>query len=302
MRNKNEEKGGEEKRVEFVWTLNHDCNYKCPYCSLCFREAVTEKKPFDRETLYFSVEEWVNYWHRIYEKYGSVQIHIVGGEPTIYPSFFDLVRELSTEHYLGFDTNLSCDFNALRNFAAQVDSSRFTFGIGTSFHPCFANFREFIAKVKFLEETGFKIWVNYVAYPPQLKQMAYYKSKVEKQGIHFVLQPFSGRYEDEHYPESYTSEQRDFIKKLVEGNKILEENMEYQLDRKSVKGKLCYAGQKFAYILENGIVKRCGESKSPVIGNLLDLDFKLLSGPTLCNCDTCYCEFKWLMEKQDCEK
>ncbi|MDP8259975.1 MAG: radical SAM protein [Candidatus Gygaella obscura] len=283
----------ENKMIQFVWRLNYECNFNCPYCSVMYwgEEKITRKD----KTVFLSVDEWIEHWEKIYDIYGSVEIHIVGGEPTIYPGFFKLVERLSKKHYFGFDTNLSADFT---DFIKTIPPERVSFGIGASFHPTQTKFEDFINKVDRLARANFKIWINYVAYPEQLNEIAYYKNEVEKRGYHFVMQPFCGKYKDKIYPKEYIDNEKNIMRGLAKGNSVLEENMQYQLEQKIVKGKLCYAGMKFAFIHADGTIKRCGEGPSPAIGNFFDKEFRLFDKPLPCDCDTCYCEFKWLVENE----
>jgi MoaA/NifB/PqqE/SkfB family radical SAM enzyme len=288
------------ERKNFVWRLNEKCNYACSYCSV-FSQGKGRKDKFS--SLDLTVEAWLDRWDSVYDKYGSVNIHIVGGEPTAYRGFFDLVLKLSKKHYIGFDTNLSADFDS---FIQSADPRRFSFGsgrelfgIGASYHPAFADFDEFMIKAQKLELAGFNVWINYVAYPPQLYKAESLREIAKEKGLNLVLQPFYGEFDGKVYPQDYTDEERSFINSFVKGDDVQEENMLYQLDEKSVSDKLCYAGMKFAFIHADGKVTRCAEDHSVVLGNIADKGFSMLETPALCRCRSCYCEFKWLVDHRD---
>lgn len=276
--------------IRFIWTVHFKCNYRCPYCNFNGKWAELSK-----QNVYFPKEQWYGAWDRIYQKYGSVEILFSGGEPCIYPSFIKLARKLSKKHYLGLTTNLSIDFS---KFADIIDPQRLKFGIGASFHPPYADFDQFVNKVLMLKEKNFRVWVNYVAYPLQLEQMEYFKNKFSEYGLHFVVQPYRGMYQGCQYPHSYTEEQREFIKKIAGNAENVVKDMEYQLEEKKTKGKLCRAGQVLAHIEPGGKVKRCGQTEQ-YIGNIFDKNFKLLDRPLPCPVEHCPCDYIYLVEEED---
>jgi MoaA/NifB/PqqE/SkfB family radical SAM enzyme len=243
---------------------------------------------------YFSVEQWVDAWHRIYKKYGSTHIIVSGGEPTIYPSFFDLVKELSREHTLEIITNLSCSQSQLVNFIKQLQLNRVHFS--TSFHSLFTSFEVFLKKVLIIKERGLFCVINLVAYPPELKRMSYFKDKFTKYGFDISILPFRGIHSDTVYPEGYTEAEKSIIYNLSGSlppaqKKQLDQFM--SLDR--TKGKLCYAGQKYARINSDGHVVRCAPSKK-ILGYFFDREISLLDHPSPCVSEKCFCEFMWLVK------
>jgi len=224
-----------------------------------------------------------------------VNITLIGGEPCIYPSFFKLAEQLTKKHYISLTTNLSRDFKV---FAERIDPCRMNGGIGASFHPAFAEFNSFLARVLFLKKKGFVVWVCYVAYPPQLKQMAHYKKRFKQNGLNFIVQPFRGFYKNVPYPESYTERDKEYIRQITEEDERVLMDMEYQLDRKSTKGRLCAAGQMLAHILPDASAWRCSEHQESnfCLGSILDENFRLLDAPLACKSETCPCDYLYLLD------
>ena len=257
------------QKILFSWNLTFECNYRCPYCWFDSNWAKLKTKS------HRPVRELVKYWDNIQKKYGSVHIDVLGGEPFLFPNFAELVKEISDLHSLGITTNLSCDISVL-----VKNTSPAKVGIRPSFHPLFAKFDDFLKKALLLKENGFCFEVTYVAYPPQIKQIAYYKSRFEKEGLSFSIFIFWGKYNGVYYPAGYTDEEKKLIEPYI-GERCGEK---FQIIPKKVKGLLCHAGHKNAVIHENGNVIRCGGANSDeLIGNFFDEDFKLLDGPQLCN-------------------
>lgn len=260
--------------VFFSWYINNECNYKCSYC-----------KPQDIKTVFADINRWMGIWGAIYDKYGSCHIHISGGESFIYPDFIELIARLSKRHTLEFSTNLSGD---IMPFIEKVGPDRAR--LGGSFHPEFADFDDFLKKVLLLNKSGYEVWVNYVAYPLHLKDMARYKTSVEEKGIRFSIQPFNGEYEGRDYPQNYTKEEKKLMN-LGNIDDVNRETIDWRTDgtRSSIKGRLCRMGQMYARIYPDAEVYRCCAGGASRLGNLLNGTFRLLKEPMPCETDNCPC-------------
>ena len=93
----------------------------------------------------------MNYWNRIYDRYGRSYILITGGEPFIYPNFIELIEKLSSVHYpINISTNTSGD---LDGFVKKIDPSKVS--VSASLQLNFENISSFLKKVKFLKEHKF---------------------------------------------------------------------------------------------------------------------------------------------------
>ena len=120
-------------KITFGWDLCYTCNYRCPYC------GVWEKA--SSQDLQLSAEKWWVIWYNLFEKYGSIHIFLSGGEPSVYPYFFELVKVLTKEHTVEICTNLSWNVDLL-----IPDVSTQVLRVAPTFHPTFANFEEFFKK------------------------------------------------------------------------------------------------------------------------------------------------------------
>ena len=285
---------GITRKISFSWNLHYRCNYRCPYCFFYERWEDLYKV-----NVYYSFKQWIDFWDRIYENYGEIIIEIsgAGGEPFIYPSFIKIIRHLSNKFSIDIVTNLSPNIECLTEFVKEVNYKNIRMSL--SFHPSFTNLESFFSKTMFLKEKGFDIRVLYVAYPPQLKQLLYFKNRFEDSGICFIGIPFRGIYQELDYPKSYTKEEVSILNcashNLSSGDKEWVDN---QLDIQEIKGRLCYAGQFHAHVEMDGKVYRCinyRDSKKE-IGNIFDKNFKLSNEPKPCECDICPCEFHWLVD------
>jgi MoaA/NifB/PqqE/SkfB family radical SAM enzyme len=232
------------------------------------------------------VDEWLRYWNSIYEKYGRCFILITGGEPFTYPNFIELIEKLSLVHYpINISTNASSD---LESFVERIDPGRVSLSV--SLQPDFDKVDLFLEKVKFLRKHKFDGCINFVAYPPYLKDIGFYLERFNAIGEKLKIIPFWGRYQEKEYPFAYTLQERDAIG--IDGawfNKV----------RK--KDSLCPAGYNSALVFPDGKVARCGQiGERMLVGNFFDSEFKLLDEPSSCDAEFCPCdENKLFGEEED---
>jgi MoaA/NifB/PqqE/SkfB family radical SAM enzyme len=261
-------------KISFAWDIHYSCNFRCPYCWFFDNWAQQAKR-----NLYLTPQEWMVIWKRIFDKYGETRIAITGGEPFLYPNFIELVRELSSLHIVKITTNMSGN---IEKFIQEISPKRVYLDL--NFHAAFVrDLNGFIRKVKLLHNAGFGAGVCYLAYPPQLGMIDFYKKRFEENDIRFALAAFWGKYQDRQYPESYTPEEKEMIKPFLgDVGRI-----DYHLNAASPKDKPCNAGYKYANIHGDGTVVRCAQYADTPIGNILDYNFQLFSAPLLCGKKYC---------------
>src|SRR5215468_5799974 len=96
--------------VEADWHLLNTCNYRCEYCFFP-AETLGEKLRI------FATPEG---WRSAFDAMGRVWLlHLTGGEPSIYPDFFELCRILTERHYISINSNLTG--SSLAQFAQHID-------------------------------------------------------------------------------------------------------------------------------------------------------------------------------------
>lgn len=283
-----------DPNIELEWLIHYKCNYRCPYC---FFEGYWEE--VEKRNHYRPLEDWIGAWRRILKAYGPARIVITGGEPFIYPSFAQLIKELSRNFLICFDTNLSCPLGLLSDFARESAVDNVTLAL--SFHPKFADYDEFLQKALFLKERGYRVCVQYVSYPPQIDMMQAFRAKFEQAGLYFIPLPFRGKYDGKIYPAGFTDEEKRLIYNAAERlSAEHRERVDRQLNQVLTKERLCYAGATYARVDHDGTVYRCGRSVSnpsnKPLGSLFDEDFRLLEGATPCEQEVCPCEFRWLAQ------
>ena len=172
----------------------------------------------------------------------------------------------------------------IETFVKEISPERVNLDL--NLHPLFVkDLDAYIKKVLLLKDSGFKIGVCYLAYPPQMAMIDYFRKRIEEKGINFALAAFWGEYGGKKYPESYTKEEIEFIRPFLGGI----DRIVYHLRGESPKGKLCNAGYKYAVIQADGKVIRCGQLPDKIIKSFFSEDFYLLDKPEPCEADTCPC-------------
>ncbi len=267
-------------RIIFDWIINYECNYRCPYC--WFNDQWEELKRFNQ---YIQKEQMIECWRNIYQKYGCAQRNISGGEPFIYYNFADLILELLKFHRIEIITNLSLDIDYLID---KVDPSALE--IVPSFHPLFSDFGKFKQRAILLKENRFIRKISYLAWPPLIPELNYYKDQFTKLGFNFFARPFFGIYNGKKYPDMYTDEEKTAILDSV----MPSGDMPSPVEPIITKGKLCRAGEKYALIQPDGKIYRCGaqklsDSQQLIIGHVLDENFRLYDKPQPCDAQECIC-------------
>jgi MoaA/NifB/PqqE/SkfB family radical SAM enzyme len=294
-------KGIAPYRIFFTWGMHYECNYRCSYCYApkpekpCFAE---EKKNC---ASYLNAAEWQKVWGEVYRKYGACRIRLDGGEPSIYPSFIDLVESVSSWHYLQINTNLSFDPS---QFVNKISPEKVR--IDASLHLEYVSLPEFVGKIRFLHENGFKIVASCVAYPPVIDKVKECKKPFEDMRIPFVIHPFSGEFNGKSYPKAYEMKEAEKIYSAEEVSRVIMSWRKGEIN--ATKGKLCRMGQMYARIYPNADVYRCcAEGGTQKIGNLRDDSFNLLDESLPCERESCPCwksmvvgdERRWVSQWMD---
>jgi MoaA/NifB/PqqE/SkfB family radical SAM enzyme len=265
--------------VHFGWDLTYACNYDCPYCRL---PAITKPRP---------VAEWVKVWERLHKRYGRCYIYMSGGEPSIWPGFYDLVKALTPMHTIDLCTNLSWKVEKL---VPDVDPKHFR--ISPTFHPTQVPFEEFLPRAVYAKDylpMRFppKKSVYFVMYPKQLDRLEEYKAKLDENGLVLIPLPLVG------LDKEFANDERE--KKVVEDispNKdTWDKKLDYQLKNETPQGKLCHAGQRYAHIRADGMVDRCTRHEDRQLGSIFDENFEMFPEPKVCRQEWCPFESQWLV-------
>ena len=267
----------EPYKVFFTWQITYNCNYKCTYCN-----APKHGQQNAVDTIILNKQEWIKIWDNIYDMYGECEINISGGEPTLYPNFFEIVKEISKIHKVTIITNLSFDIKTI----SLLDKKRVKFN--ASYHSEFVDINCFINKIIYMQELGFDVQADFVTWPPFLDKL----DKIQKQfyinAIDLVVHPFVGVYNNIRYPINYSINQKQQLLNIF-NDEYNKRNIQFNIDKQSNNTKkLCRMGENYAFIKPNGDVNRCCKEKT-YLGNIKDRTFKLLEEAKECSVSECNC-------------
>lgn len=299
-------------RVFFTWGMHYKCNYSCAYCYAPKPHDITFNNNKNNKAFYPSTQQLVDSWKFVFDKYGMSRIRLDGGEPTIYPNFYRILKELLNMHRLQINTNLSFD---VEKFCDNSDPAKVR--VDASLHCEYTKLDDFVKKLDYLKKYGYKMVVSYVAYPDFINNIPLAKKIIQNElNIPFIVHPYSGFYNDKQYPASYNEDEKSIIydadyKSITEltwraerkGNykttaikakdvKLTEEQIrqnEFSKQMKQIENKnnnefkLCEMGRMYARIYPNGNVYRCCVyDGNTYLGNLFDKTIKLLEKAEKC--------------------
>ena len=304
-------------RVFFNWDVVYRCNYQCTYCNYTVRGWNTipgfEVLP--------THDEMVRGWQRMRELYGCCHVMMSGGEPSILPNFYELMKEMSALHTLELISNLSFDAEKLLSVVGP-DKLR----VAGSLHIDHVTPEKFLGKILRLKKAGVEAFVNFVAYPGYLPRMKAVHEMFLKEEIPFYIHPFSGKYKDKLYPRDYIPEEIELYREAVEVGGRTDHNRQWlnfkqenlpdrvatkegfetvsqpqQLKEAPHEPIICKMGFSYAKILPDGMTLRCCSknycfgspekvSKPDLLGNIFkDPDLRLHAEPQSCAHKSCPC-------------
>lgn len=299
-------------RVFFTWGMHYKCNYTCSYCYAPKPHDITFDNNKNNKALYPSTQKLIDSWKFVFDNYGMSRIRLDGGEPTVYPNFNIILKELLKIHRLQLNTNLSFD---VEKFCDNADPK--SVRVDASLHCEYTGLEDFVKKLEYLKKHGYKLVVSYVAYPDFINNIPLAKKIIQDEmNIPFLIHPYSGFYNDRQYPASYNEDEKNIIyntdyKSITEltwraerkGNykttevkekdiKLNEEQIRQNELSKQMKQienknnnefKLCEMGRMYARIYPNGNVYRCcAYDGNTYLGNLFDKTIKLLDKAEKC--------------------
>lgn len=163
--------------------LTLSCQLKCSYCINIQNDHTRRSIHHGRPPL--SARQWINALNRI-EARDDLPITLQGGEPTVHPNFYDIVREVEKP----MDLLTNCQFD-IERFGREIHKDKFRrkapyASIRVSYHPEQMELLDTVDRVSRLQGLGYQIGVWSVLVPEwqdHIKGEA--KTKFESAGIDF---------------------------------------------------------------------------------------------------------------------
>ena len=171
-----------------------EINYISAFLTLkCNYSGKSDKLKRQRHEL--NADVWINALNRLDIK-ENLAITIGGGEPTLHPGFYDILREV--DHPIDLLTNLTFD---VQEFISRVDHRKMfrssTPGyksIRVSYHPKFMNRQELVLKCEALQDAGFNIGIFPINHPDNTECNMKLTEVARKAKIYCFIEDYLGVY------------------------------------------------------------------------------------------------------------
>ena len=290
------EKANYDLVIDYLLTFR--CNYDCSYCISHDINHPYLKKSSDEiiEALNFIFKQYLN---------KKIKLRILGGEPFVYKHFLNLVNELSNNDFLQIViiTNLSISEKTLHKL--KVCKNIF---ISSSYHPEYSNNKDFVNKMKYLQNNGFKTSCSVSIHPDEkyLKNSIYVLENLNGD----IFPNFLSSMTESNinvFGKSYTYSEK--IKSAIKkyDNKVHSHDFKYEyIDKTSeifsisditinnkdnFKGLLCKAGHDKLHINERGDIfpAACFLNTRVILGNMFKNTFKRPTSYVTCPFTSCKC-------------
>lgn len=233
-----------------------------------------ERGEFPREKC-LPAQPWIDAWKKLRPEI----LDITGGEPFLQPELVRIIQELAANgSRMAMTSNLSFP---ILEFVQKVTPDQM-FSITASFHPSQNGTAKkpmnpdiFLGRVLLLQEFGFRVTVNIVAYPEQIWLLPKHVKFFEDHNVRWHVDPYGPI---SYYPWRYTEKERELLSKFVGDDR------KQQPDIGPVS---CSGGQTHLSVQPDGSAWRCiletQQGLNP-LGNILQEDFELPRGDWL-RCD-----------------
>ena len=289
------------------WLLGRYCNYKCSYCWAHGRADKPDHRPTD---LCLKTIDSIKTQARS-RGFNSFHFSLSGGEPTLHPGYFDILKYLSDDinntNYtsIHMTTNLSKSKTWFETYITHA-SLFHRASITASYHPEYAiNNRKFADKLLYLQNNNIKITINIVMTPERFDKLYDVACYFCDRGLNTTLKPQSDPHAN-HVVKGYTQHQLDILhngmpqqddgKAIMQVELIDDTGNVWYMDQaerlnafnfNKFKGWICESGYRSIIIREPcGSIKRSYSCWDKPIGNI-ETGFKLFKEPQPCISETC---------------
>lgn len=247
--------------------LTFRCNLSCPYC-------INNVSKIERKRNELTGKEWIPFLNSL--EY-PCPLTFGGGEPTLHPDFYEIIRGLRPGirvdllSNLTFDVDVFLDEVSHRHFNMQGNNAYKS--IRVSYHPKSMSPEELIRKARKIQDYGYSIGIFGTNYPENIEANVLMSELARQNMLYFFIKDFLGIYDTRLFG--------------------------YYLYPKAVDGipKKCRCRNKEVLISPDGKIYRCHRdlyADENEIGNITDTvlpfndDFRDCDKYGMCN----YCDIK----------
>ena len=188
----------------FIWSPTLACNYTCAYCG-CAAGEKRIRNDFPSSYPELTVDEWIDIWSDILERFEYGILSITGGEPLLSEATIPVLGMVTQKFACYITSNISRNIMEFTRGRIRPGGTPCVVegfgqvpiglsGINCSLHPTSKgfNWELFKGSVLLLRNAGFHVSVNYVGYPLQLYLAPEYKAWCEQNKIEFTLSSWQG--------------------------------------------------------------------------------------------------------------
>ncbi|MGH9411358.1 MAG: radical SAM protein [Vicinamibacterales bacterium] len=194
----------QRRTAYFIWSPTLACNYTCAYCG-CAAGEKRIKTDFPSSSPELTVDEWIDIWENVLERFDYGILSITGGEPLLSDATIPVLSMVTRKFACYMTSNISRNIMEFTRGGIRPGSPPGLVegvgrvpvglsGINCSLHPTSKgfNWELFKGSVLLLRNAGFQVSVNYVGYPLQLYLAPEYKAWCEQNRIEFTLSSWQG--------------------------------------------------------------------------------------------------------------
>lgn len=193
----------QRRMAYFIWSPTLACNYTCAYCG-CAAGEKQIRNDFPSSHPELSVDEWIDIWSDILERFDYGILSITGGEPLLSEATIPVLGMVTQKFACYMTSNVSRNIMEFTRGEIRPGSLSEVDGFGQvpiglsgincSLHPTSKgfNWELFKGSVLLLRNSGFHVSVNYVGYPLQLYLAPEYRAWCEQNNIEFTLSSWQG--------------------------------------------------------------------------------------------------------------
>jgi hypothetical protein len=215
----------QRRMAYFIWSPTLACNYTCAYCG-CAAGEKRIRNEFPSSYPELTVDEWIDIWSDILERFDYGVLSLTGGEPLLSEATIPVLRSVSQKFACYMTSNISRNIMEFTRGGIRPGGPCVVEGFGQvplglsgincSLHPTSKGFswELFKGSILLLRNEGFQVSVNFVGYPLQLYLAPEYKAWCEQNQIEFTLSSWQG-VDNEGNVSRYSSPERTFFEEIA---------------------------------------------------------------------------------------
>ena len=164
------------------------CNLKCSYC-INHLSGVAQKNGF------LNGDQWISIINRL-ELPKNLPITLQGGEPTVHPHFYKIIKALRGAIPIDLLTNSQFDPTILTKHVSPERLKRDSkyASIRVTYHPETMNWNTLLEKTLWLKEKGYAICIYGIMHPRDQEEILRAQSIAINLGLDFRTKEFLGEY------------------------------------------------------------------------------------------------------------